>query len=93
MEERLGELESKFTDLDKQLTILNTELPHLRESLNNAVKKIALHEDNMTERMGLYVKCRDERLRLSEGAKWLWMVITTLIIFNTGILLNILLRK
>lgn len=93
MEERLQKLEDSFIVLDKELALLNAELPHLRTSLDNAVTKISQHEENAIERAEKYVKCRDERIRLSEGAKWLWLVMTVLVIANTGILLNMLLKK
>lgn len=92
MEERLQKLECSFSDLDKQLAILNAELPHLQVSLENTVTKITEHEESMTERMGVYVKCRDERVRLTEGVKWVWLVIAVLLVANTSLLIKSMLK-
>lgn len=75
-EERVNELEDKFTSLDKQLIALNIELPHLRKILENAVVKMCEYEANALKRMESYSGCRDERIKLSESVKWLWLFFT-----------------
>ena len=93
MNERLIEAEDKIDKLNNELTILNTELPHINKSIDELTNQIKSHEANAALRQKDSTVCRDARVEASNSIKWLWLVVSSILITNIGMVIHLLAKK
>ena len=93
MDERLIEAENKIDTLNKELTILNTELPYIKKSIDELTNQIKTHEGNATLRQKDSSACRDSRVEASNSIRWLWLVVSSILVTNIGMVIHLLTRK
>ena len=93
MNDRLLEAEDKIDKLNNELTILNTELPYIKKSIDELTNQIKTHESNACMRQEASIKCRDARVEATNSIRWLWLIVSTILITNIGMVVHLLTRK
>lgn len=100
LKERTNMVKDKIDTLDEEMKILNNQLitlvvqiPNLTESIRGLANRIGEHESNAVVRQKEFNVCRDARIVATNSVKWLWLIISAILLTNVGMLAHLITRK
>ena len=100
LQERTNTVKDKIDTLDEEMKLLNNQLitlvaqiPNLTESIKDLANRIGGHESNAVIRQKEFGVCRDARIVASNSVRWLWLVVSAILLTNVGMLLHLMTRK
>ena len=83
-------LDEDVKKLNDQLITLITQIPNLITSINNLNIRIGSHENNAVTRQKEHGTCRDARIVATNSIKWLWLIISVILLTNIGMLIHLM---
>ena len=100
LQERTNTVKDKIDTLDEEMKLLNNQLitlvaqiPNLTESIKDLANRIGGHESNAVIRQKEFGVCRDARIVASNSVRWLWLIVSAILLTNVGMLLHLITRK
>ena len=87
---KLETLDEDMRSLNNQLVTLVAQIPNLIISIDNLNIRIDSHENNAITRQKEYGTCRDARIVATNSIKWLWLIISVILLTNIGMLIHLM---
>lgn len=94
LERRKGylQMEDRLRDVEKELATLNGSLPEFQRRIDSAISKIDSHEANASTRWNEHLKCMVEREKATDSIKILWVVVTSILLINAGMIVTLAMK-